>query len=95
MPEPQRRPIPWSVIVITAIVAVGGTLIIRDIVKPPRGTAVPSSERGPILGLDDEATKKMERELYEWPTASASASASAPAPASVSASASAPAPSSR
>ncbi|MBK6520123.1 MAG: TonB family protein [Polyangiaceae bacterium] len=84
--EPARRAVPWSVIAPAIAVAIGGTLLIRDIVKPPPGTATTGSSRGPILGLDDEATKRAEAELMSLvpsaPASAASASTSG-APASL------------
>lgn len=72
--EPPRRPVPWVVIVPALLVAVGGTFLIRDIIKPARGTVTTSSARAPILGLDDEATKRLEAELYAPASAATSAS---------------------
>ncbi|NUP04926.1 MAG: hypothetical protein HOW73_02575 [Polyangiaceae bacterium] len=84
-PNPERRPVPWSIIAIAAAIAIGGTWVILDVMKPQAGNVTPKEERAPILGLDDEATKRAEEELMRPPSATPSASApasssAAPAP---------------
>lgn len=85
-PMSTRRPVPWSAIIAGAVIAVLGTVMLRSLLMSREEEAKRTEPRGPILGLDDEATKRAEAE-YDMPLPSASTSAAGSASAASSAAA--------
>ncbi|MFO0553068.1 MAG: hypothetical protein U0271_32070 [Polyangiaceae bacterium] len=85
---PQRRPLPWAPILVALIVLVLGWIFLRD--NATRDHAEASAKpRGPILGLDDDATKRQNRELFATVPAGAESSRAQPSASAAAPSASA------